>query len=133
MACDHGQPAGCFRARGGTGPGGFGWQRVNRFFKLQILDRGYDPERLSDSPAHGVERDHPAFIRCLNLLLCVVGILVFIFNRKGRSELCLAGFAFLMAAVFAIGTRAMQLVEDEFSSAKVAELIDCSGAVRKAS
>jgi 4-amino-4-deoxy-L-arabinose transferase-like glycosyltransferase len=54
----------------------------------------------------------------------VVGILAVIFNRKGRSELCLAGFAFLMAAVFAIGARAMQLVEDEFSSAKVAELID---------
>jgi len=54
----------------------------------------------------------------------VVGISAFIFNRKGKSELCLAGFAFLMAAVFAIGTRAMQLIEDEFSSAKIAELID---------
>jgi 4-amino-4-deoxy-L-arabinose transferase-like glycosyltransferase len=54
----------------------------------------------------------------------VIGISVFIFDRKGKSELCLAGFAFLMATVFAIGTRAMQLVEDEFSSAKVAELID---------
>ena len=32
-----------------------------------------------------------------------------------------------MAAVFTIGTRAMQLVEDEFSSAKVAELIDTRG------
>ena len=29
-----------------------------------------------------------------------------------------------MAAIFAIGTRAMQLIEDEFSSAKVAKLID---------
>jgi 4-amino-4-deoxy-L-arabinose transferase-like glycosyltransferase len=56
-----------------------------------------------------------------------IGISVFIFNRKGRSELCLSGFAFLMAAVFAIGTRAMQVVEDEFSSAKVAELIDARG------
>jgi 4-amino-4-deoxy-L-arabinose transferase-like glycosyltransferase len=54
----------------------------------------------------------------------VVGISAFIFNRKGRSEFCLAGFAFLMAAVFAIGTRAMQLIEDEFSSAKIAKLID---------
>jgi 4-amino-4-deoxy-L-arabinose transferase-like glycosyltransferase len=54
----------------------------------------------------------------------VVGISAFIFNRKGRSELCLAGFAFLMATVFAIGTRAMQLLEDEFSSAKIAKLID---------
>jgi hypothetical protein len=58
----------------------------------------------------------------------VVGISVFIFNRKGRSEFCLAGFAFLMTAVFAIGTRAMQLVEDEFSSAKIAELIDARDA-----
>ncbi len=56
-----------------------------------------------------------------------IGILVFIFNRKGRSELCLAGFALLMAVIFAIGTRAMQVVEDEFSSAKVAELIDAGG------
>jgi hypothetical protein len=54
----------------------------------------------------------------------VVGISAFIFNREGRSELCLAGFAFLMAGVFAIGTRAMQLVEDEFSSAKIAKMID---------
>jgi 4-amino-4-deoxy-L-arabinose transferase-like glycosyltransferase len=54
----------------------------------------------------------------------VTGILVFLFNRRGRSELCLAGFALLMAAIFAIGTRAMQFVEDEFSSAKVAELIN---------
>ena len=29
-----------------------------------------------------------------------------------------------MAAIFAIGTRCMQLVEEEFSSAKVAEIID---------
>ena len=34
------------------------------------------------------------------------------FDRKGRSELCLAGFALLMAAIFVIGTRGMQLVED---------------------
>jgi 4-amino-4-deoxy-L-arabinose transferase-like glycosyltransferase len=52
------------------------------------------------------------------------GILVYLFDRKGKSELCLAGFALFMAAIFAIGTRAMQLVEDEFSSAKVGELID---------
>jgi 4-amino-4-deoxy-L-arabinose transferase-like glycosyltransferase len=56
-----------------------------------------------------------------------IGVSVFIFDRKGRSELCLAGFAYLMAAVFAIGTRALQVVEDEFSSAKVAELIEVRG------
>ncbi|MBV8141781.1 MAG: glycosyltransferase family 39 protein [Verrucomicrobia bacterium] len=54
----------------------------------------------------------------------VVGILVYLFDRKGKSELCLAGFALLMGAVFVIGTRAMQLLEDEFSSSKVAEFID---------
>ena len=53
-----------------------------------------------------------------------VGILVFLFNRNGKSEYCLAGFALLMAAIFAIGTRCMQLVEEEFSSAKIAEIID---------
>jgi 4-amino-4-deoxy-L-arabinose transferase-like glycosyltransferase len=54
----------------------------------------------------------------------VAGMVVFLFDRKGRSKLCLAVFAFLMATIFAIGTRGLQLVEDEFSSEKVAELID---------
>jgi 4-amino-4-deoxy-L-arabinose transferase-like glycosyltransferase len=53
----------------------------------------------------------------------VAGLLVFLFNRNGRSDLCLAGFAFFMAAIFAIGTRCLQLIEDEFSSAKVAQVI----------
>jgi len=57
----------------------------------------------------------------------VAGILVFLLNRKGRSELCLAGLALFMAAIFAIGTRGMQIVEDEFSSARIAELIDARG------
>ena len=57
----------------------------------------------------------------------VAGILVFLFNRKGRSDLCLAGLALFMAAIFALGTRGMQIVEDEFSSARVAELIDARG------
>ncbi len=52
-----------------------------------------------------------------------VGIYVFLFDRQAKRERCLAGFAVLMATFFALGTRCMQLVEDEFSSAKVAELI----------
>jgi 4-amino-4-deoxy-L-arabinose transferase-like glycosyltransferase len=52
------------------------------------------------------------------------GIFVFLADRQARPERCLAGFAFLMAALFSLGTRAMQLVEDEFSSAKIAALID---------
>jgi 4-amino-4-deoxy-L-arabinose transferase-like glycosyltransferase len=59
--------------------------------------------------------------------MLVAGIVVFLLDRGGRSELCLAGFAFLMATIFGIGTRALQLVEDEFSSAKVAQLIDSRG------
>ena len=58
------------------------------------------------------------------LPLWLPGSSVFLFDRQGRSERCLAGFALLMAAFFALGTRGMQLVEDEFSSAKVAALID---------
>lgn len=54
----------------------------------------------------------------------VAGVLVFLFDRKGRPDLCLAGLALMMAAIFVIGTRGMELVEDEFSSAKVAEAID---------
>jgi hypothetical protein len=53
----------------------------------------------------------------------VAGVVVFLSDRKGRSKLCLAVFAFLMTTIFAIGMRALQLVEDEFSSEKVAELI----------
>ena len=54
----------------------------------------------------------------------VAGFLVFQFNRQGRTDLCLAGFGLFMAAIFAIGTRAMQVIEDQFSSARVAQLID---------
>jgi 4-amino-4-deoxy-L-arabinose transferase-like glycosyltransferase len=57
-------------------------------------------------------------------LALVTGILVYLLDRKGKSDLCFAGFALLMAALFAAGTRAMQLVEDQFSSAKVGEVID---------
>jgi 4-amino-4-deoxy-L-arabinose transferase-like glycosyltransferase len=52
------------------------------------------------------------------------GIFVFLCDRQARPERCLAGFAFLMATFFALGTRGMRLVEDEFSSAKIAALID---------
>lgn len=52
------------------------------------------------------------------------GIFVFLSDRHARPERCLSGFALLMTAFFALGTRGMQLVEDEFSSAKVAALID---------
>jgi hypothetical protein len=54
----------------------------------------------------------------------VAGLFVFQFNRQRRSDLCLAGFGLFMAAIFAIGTRAMQVIEDQFSSARVAQLID---------
>lgn len=60
----------------------------------------------------------------VSILALVVGVLVFLFDRKQRSELCLAGLALFMAVIFAIGTRGMLVVEDEFSSAKVAELIE---------
>ena len=91
----------------------------SRFFELQLIDRRYDPERLSGSAANGVERNQSRFFVLASTRALVAGILVFLFDRKGRSELCLAGFALFMAAIFAIGTRAMQVVEDEFSSAKV--------------
>lgn len=54
----------------------------------------------------------------------LVGILVILFDQRRRFDLCLAGFAFLMIIVFAIGAHALQIVEDEFSSAKVARLIE---------
>jgi 4-amino-4-deoxy-L-arabinose transferase-like glycosyltransferase len=53
----------------------------------------------------------------------VTGLLVFQFNRKGRPDLCLAGCALLMAVIFLTGTRGMQLLEDQFSSAKLVQVI----------
>jgi hypothetical protein len=57
----------------------------------------------------------------------VTGIVVFVFDRKEKSEYCLAAFALFMAAFFLAGTRGMQLVEDEFSSAKIGEVIGSRG------
>ncbi len=47
-----------------------------------------------------------------------------LFDRKGKSSRGLAGFALFMAAIFLISTHGMAVVQDEFSSAKVAEIID---------
>jgi 4-amino-4-deoxy-L-arabinose transferase-like glycosyltransferase len=52
------------------------------------------------------------------------GFLVWLFNRKGRFDLAFAGFAFFMAAMFLLSTRGLAIVQDEFSSAKVAKFID---------
>jgi hypothetical protein len=54
----------------------------------------------------------------------VVGVLVYVFDRQGKSHLGLAGFALLMATIFLSGTRALAIVQDDFSSAKVAETIN---------
>ena len=54
----------------------------------------------------------------------VTGALVLLFHRKGKSDLGLAGFALFMAAIFLVSTRGMAVVQDEFSSAKVAKIID---------
>jgi len=53
----------------------------------------------------------------------VTGIAVILLDRNGKSDLCFASFALLMAAWFAAGTRGMQLVEDQLSSAKIGEVI----------
>ena len=54
----------------------------------------------------------------------LTGILAWLFNRKGRFDLAFAGFGFFMAGIFLISTRGLALVQDEFSSAKVAKIID---------
>ena len=54
----------------------------------------------------------------------LTGILVWLCNRKGRFDLAFAGFGFCMAGIFLISTRGLELVQDEFSSAKVAKIID---------
>jgi 4-amino-4-deoxy-L-arabinose transferase-like glycosyltransferase len=53
----------------------------------------------------------------------VTGIVVFLLDRKSKSDLCFAALAILMAAFFTAGTRGMQLVEDQFSSAKIGQAI----------
>jgi 4-amino-4-deoxy-L-arabinose transferase-like glycosyltransferase len=54
----------------------------------------------------------------------VTGAFVLLCHRKGKSDLSLAGFALFMAAIFLVSTRGMAVVQDEFSSAKVAKIID---------
>jgi 4-amino-4-deoxy-L-arabinose transferase-like glycosyltransferase len=54
----------------------------------------------------------------------LTGILVWLFNRKRRSDLAFAGFAFFMAGMFLVSTRGLAIVQDEFSSAKLARIID---------
>jgi 4-amino-4-deoxy-L-arabinose transferase-like glycosyltransferase len=54
----------------------------------------------------------------------VTGILVFIFDRQGKSHLGFSGFALMMAAIFLFSTRGLAIVQDDFSSARVAETIN---------
>jgi 4-amino-4-deoxy-L-arabinose transferase-like glycosyltransferase len=54
----------------------------------------------------------------------VAGVLLYVFDRQGKSHLGFAGFALLMAAIFLFGTRALAIVQDDFSSAKVAETVN---------
>jgi hypothetical protein len=54
----------------------------------------------------------------------VAGVLVFAFDRRGKSHLGFAGFALFMATIFLLSTRGLAIVQDEFSSAKIAETIN---------
>ena len=54
----------------------------------------------------------------------VAGILVFIFDREGKSHLGFSAFALLMAAIFLFSTRGLAIVQDDFSSARLAETIN---------
>jgi 4-amino-4-deoxy-L-arabinose transferase-like glycosyltransferase len=53
----------------------------------------------------------------------VAGVLVYVFDRQGKPHLGFAGFALLMATIFLFSTRGLAIVQDDFSSAKVAETI----------
>jgi 4-amino-4-deoxy-L-arabinose transferase-like glycosyltransferase len=52
------------------------------------------------------------------------GVLVFVFDRRGKSHLGFAGFALFMATIFLLSTRGLAIVQDQFSSAKIAETIN---------
>ena len=96
----------------------------SRFFKLQIIDRGYDPECLSGSAAHGVERDHPASIRCVNRRSGGRDFGLSSLIAKGDLSSAWLDLHFSWRRFSRLARAACRLVEDEFSSAKVAELID---------
>ena len=57
-------------------------------------------------------------------VVLVAGILVFIFDREGKSHLGFSAFALLMAAIFLFSTRGLAIVQDDFSSARLAETIN---------
>jgi len=52
------------------------------------------------------------------------GVLVFVFDRRGKSHLGFAGFALFMATIFLLSTRGLAIVQDQSSSAKIAETIN---------
>ena len=54
----------------------------------------------------------------------VTGILVFNFDRQGKSHLGFSGLALLMAAIFLFSTRGLAIVQDDFSSGRVADAIN---------
>jgi 4-amino-4-deoxy-L-arabinose transferase-like glycosyltransferase len=71
-----------------------------------------------------VWREFIPLVCVVSVSALVTGLLMFLFDRKQRADLCLAGCALLMALIFLTGTRGMQLLEDQFSSAKVAQVIN---------
>ena len=54
----------------------------------------------------------------------LTGILVWFFHRKRRFDMAFAGLALFMAGMFLLCTRGLAIVQDEFSSTKVAKIID---------
>jgi len=54
----------------------------------------------------------------------VGGVLMFVFDRQGKSHLGFSTLALSMAAIFLFCTRALAFVQDDFSSAGVAEAIN---------
>jgi 4-amino-4-deoxy-L-arabinose transferase-like glycosyltransferase len=54
----------------------------------------------------------------------VAGVLVFVFDRQGKSHLGFSTLALSMVAIFLFCTRGLAFVQDDFSSAGVAETIN---------
>jgi len=54
----------------------------------------------------------------------VAGVLLFVFDRRGKFHLGFSIFALLMAAIFLFGTRGLAILENDFSSFRVADAIN---------
>jgi 4-amino-4-deoxy-L-arabinose transferase-like glycosyltransferase len=108
------------------------WLAVRHMHHKSEFATSIDPQLVDKDTILIVFQSLPpsAWTRAIPLLFMVfgtalvAGVLVYIFCRKGKSHLGLAGFALSMSAIFLFSTRGLAIVQDDFSSAKVAAAVN---------